>query len=83
MLHHEFAHGTLTFRCMMHLQSGMHAWVDVGDGIALSVINSRRVIGFGGTFDLPVEKVSEKLSWCQVDPGSDEEVRASSTMHAW
>jgi len=55
--------------------SGMHAWVDVGDGIALSVINSRRVIGFGGTFDLPVEKVSEKLSWCQVDPGSDEEER--------
>lgn len=59
-------------------QSGMHAWIDVGDGIALSTVESRRVLDFGGAFELPVEEVSEKLSWCEVKVKTDEEVRASS-----
>ena len=51
----------------------MHAWVDVGDGIPLSEIKTRRVLGFGGTCELPIEEVTEKISLFQLDPVSDEE----------
>ena len=50
-----------------------HTWVDVGDGVPLSDVKSRRVLKTGGAFELPIEEVSERINWVKLEVADEDE----------